>query len=59
VALLVVRQPLLYQVIGIAWMAAALGRIISVFLDNAKEPRNFQAIVFEASIGALLLLGNF
>ena len=58
IALLVVRQPILYQVIGIAWIAAAVGRIISVFMDNAKESRNFQAIVFEASIGGLLLIGN-
>lgn len=58
IALLVVRQPILYQVIGIAWIAAAVGRIISVFMDNAKESRNFQAIVFEAIIGGLLLIGN-
>ncbi len=58
IGLLLVRQPILYQVIGIAWIAAAVGRIISIFLDNARERRNFQAVVFEASIGALLLAGN-
>ena len=58
VAMIVLRQPMLYQAIGIAWLAAAVGRIVSVFSDNAKEKRNFQAIAFEACIGALLIIGN-
>jgi hypothetical protein len=58
IALFVFRQPILYEVVGIAWVAAAVGRIISVFADNAKESRNFQAIAFEAGIGGLLIIGN-
>ena len=58
VAMIVLRQPMLYQVVGIAWLAAAVGRIVSVFADNAKEKRNFQAIAFEAGIGALLIIRN-
>jgi hypothetical protein len=58
ISLFLVQEPILYKVIGAAWLAAALGRILSVFVDNANEPRNFQAIVFETSIGLLLLVGN-
>ncbi|MFM7858904.1 MAG: DUF4345 family protein, partial [Flammeovirgaceae bacterium] len=57
-ALWITREPLLYQVIGVAWIAAAVGRIVSVFADHAKESRNFQAVAFETTIGILLIMGN-
>jgi len=52
---LVAQDMVAFIGLGAAWVGAALGRCASVFLDGAREPRNFAGILFEAGIGALLL----
>ena len=46
-----------FTVAGIAWLGAAVGRAISVIVDRSTELKNLGGIVFEAVIGALMLVG--
>lgn len=41
---------------GTGWAGAALGRIVSVFVDKSRSPKNIGGIVFEAAIASLLLV---
>lgn len=52
---LLLRDPLVWSVIGVAWLGAAAGRAISVPVDESYEPKNLGGIVFEATLGLLLL----
>ncbi|NIP22374.1 MAG: DUF4345 domain-containing protein [Phycisphaerae bacterium] len=45
-----------FMVAGVAWIGAAAGRTLSVFLDRSYQPKNFGGIVLEAGVGTLLLL---
>lgn len=53
---LIVREPIAWQVLGWAWVGAAVGRAASVVVDASREPKNFGGIAFEGVIGALLLV---
>lgn len=50
-------EPLMYALAGAAWVGAALGRILSIAVDRAGNALNAGAVLFELSVGALLLVG--
>ena len=45
-----------YLTTGLAWVSAASGRVVSIFLDRSLDPRNWLAVGFEGGLGALCLL---
>ena len=55
---LLTMLPATFLVVGLSWAGAAMGRIISVFADNANVPKNWVAVLFEAAIATLLLVGG-
>ena len=50
--------PATLPVVGLSWAGAATGRIVSIFSDNANLPNNRIAVLFEAAIATLLLVGG-
>jgi hypothetical protein len=53
---LIVQQPTLFTAIGVGFGLAALVRLVSVWLDNSREPYNLAGIAFEGGIALLLLV---
>ncbi len=53
---LIVQADLAFSMLGLAWVGAAGGRVISIVVDQSREPRNLGGVLFEGLIGALLLL---
>lgn len=44
---------------GVAWLGAALGRVVSLVADGGYvERKNLVGVLFEASFGVLLLAGS-
>jgi hypothetical protein len=54
---LVAQTPATFTIVGIAWFGAALGRLVSAFVDGSSSAKNLGGIAFEAAIGALLAAG--
>ncbi len=50
------QSPVAFAVVGLAWLGAAVGRIVSVFVDRSTSLKNIGGIAFEGAIGALLLI---
>lgn len=50
-------EPLAYLMAGLCWALTAAGRLVSILLDRASDPRNWGATVFEGVFAALLLAG--
>jgi hypothetical protein len=46
-----------YLVVGLAWLGAALGRLVSMTLDDGNDRQNWGAVGFEAAIAVCLLAG--
>ena len=56
---IVVGSASAFNFAGCLWLGAALGRLVSVFLDQGfKEARNIAGVGFEAGVGLLLLAGS-
>lgn len=55
---LITLEPAAFLTIGLGWAGAASGRIVSILADNANDPKNWIAVLFEASFAALLLAGS-
>ncbi|HEX2485796.1 MAG TPA: DUF4345 family protein [Myxococcota bacterium] len=55
-AVLATADPLACRVAGLAWAGAALGRLLSAWLDHSRSPQNLGGVAFEAAIAALLLV---
>ena len=53
---LVVQEDLAFSMLGIAWLGAAGGRMVSVVVDQSREAKNLGGVLFEGCIGVLLLL---
>jgi hypothetical protein len=45
-------QPLIYLVLGAAWGAAAIGRLLSMLFDRAVSIRSLVALLVEAALAA-------
>jgi len=54
-AALFFQNHYLYLGLGVAWISAAVGRIISVIVDKSSSAKNLGGIIFELFIGVLLI----
>jgi hypothetical protein len=50
------QHPWTFIVVGTGWGGAAVGRLISVFVDKSRSPKNLGAVAFEAGVATLLLI---
>ncbi len=51
-------EPAFFALTGLCWLCAALGRVISIFLDDAADAKNWLAVAFESGFAASLLVGS-
>jgi hypothetical protein len=52
-------EPFAYLMAGMVWLGAALGRVVSLLLDQGyTESKNIFGVFFEASFGVLMLFGS-
>jgi len=51
-------EPGLFLVAGLAWMGAAVGRLVSMVADETHLKFNSLSVVFECACAGLLLFGN-
>lgn len=56
---LVAQSPQVFTVVGAAWCAAALARLVSVVADGSRTAHNFAGVGVEASIGLAMLAAQF
>lgn len=54
---LVTQDDMAFLTVGLCWLGAAIGRVISIFMDQGNEAKNWIAVGFECLIAALLLVG--
>lgn len=50
------QSTAVFAVVGVAWVGASVGRLISVAVDRSYAPKNFGGVIFEFAIGVLLLV---
>jgi Domain of unknown function (DUF4345) len=55
---LVTQSPHAFLTVGVAWLGAAIGRMISIIVDNGSETKNWGGVVFELLIATLILIGK-
>jgi hypothetical protein len=48
-----------FTVVGAAWCAAALARLVSTFADGSRSRHNIAGVVFEAGVGLSMLAAGF
>ncbi|OYU52742.1 MAG: hypothetical protein CFE27_05145 [Alphaproteobacteria bacterium PA1] len=53
----VTQNDIAFLTVGLCWLGAAIGRVISIYLDQGNEAKNWIAVGFECAIAALLLVG--
>ncbi|WP_397423277.1 DUF4345 family protein [Phenylobacterium sp.] len=53
----VTDSPAAYLAVGAAWAGAGLGRMVSIFLDDARTGKNWAAVGFELALGGLMISG--
>jgi len=51
------QQSEVYVAVGLAWLLAAVSRVVSIFLDQASSSKNAGGVIVEAAIGSLLVAG--
>jgi Domain of unknown function (DUF4345) len=54
---LVTQSPYAFLTAGLAWLGAALGRVVSIVVDAGNSAKNWQAFVFECAFAISLLAG--
>lgn len=55
---IVLQSPVVFELLGLAWLAAAAGRVYSMVVDRSRSRKNLGGIAFEAVIGLLCLAGR-
>ena len=50
------QSTAVFVVLGVAWVGASVGRLISVAVDRSYALKNCGGVVFEFTIGVLLLV---
>jgi hypothetical protein len=55
---LMTQNPYAFLTVGVCWLGAAIGRVISIFVDDGNEPKNWAAVGIEGFFAALLLVGQ-
>lgn len=58
VAPLITGAPLLFAAAGLAWLGAALGRVLSIVADRTSTAKNWAAAGFETVVGLMLIVGG-
>jgi hypothetical protein len=53
----VTQKDVAFLTVGLCWLGAAIGRVVSIYLDKGNEAKNWIAVGFECAIAALLLVG--
>jgi hypothetical protein len=53
---LVAQDMVAFTMLGAAWIGAAAARLVSTFVDGAREPLNYGGVLFEGGIGLLLMM---
>jgi hypothetical protein len=53
----VTQNEIAFLTVGLCWLGAAIGRLISICLDKGNEAKNWIAVGFECGIATLLLVG--
>lgn len=54
---LVSQDAKVFLTVGLAWLGAGLGRVISIVADGGNTGKNWGAVAYEAAIAALLISG--
>ena len=49
-------MPAAFAVLGLAYLAMAVVRLLAIFKDRASDRSNWASLVLEAVMGALLLI---
>ncbi|MDJ0787576.1 MAG: DUF4345 family protein [Myxococcota bacterium] len=52
---LLAQDEVAFSLLGAAWVGAAVGRVFSIVVDDAREPLNFGGVAFESAFALLLL----
>ena len=58
VGAMMLNDPLAWVVLGIAYAGAAVGRVTSIFRDNAASRQSWTFFGCEAGLGAWLIIAN-
>ena len=53
------QSATVFAVVGAAWCAAAVARLLSLAVDGSRSSRNAAGIVFEASVGLAMLSAGY
>jgi hypothetical protein len=54
---LITQTPLVFLTVGLAWLGAGLGRVVSIIADGGNTGKNWGAVTFEGVIATLLIAG--
>jgi hypothetical protein len=52
----ILREPATYRMLGIAYLAIAVVRLVSMFMDRSFEQSNYISLVVEIVFGIVLVL---
>jgi Domain of unknown function (DUF4345) len=55
---LLTQEAHAFLVVGLAWLGAAIGRLVSILVDDGNDRQNWGAVAFEAVVAACLLAGE-
>jgi hypothetical protein len=53
------QSATVFAVVGAAWCAAAVARLLSLAVDGSRSSRNVAGIAFEASVGLAMLSAGY
>jgi hypothetical protein len=54
---LLTQNALVFLTVGLTWLGAGLGRVVSIAVDGGNSGKNWSAVAFEGVIAALLIAG--
>lgn len=52
------QSPYAFLTAGACWLGAAIGRVISIFVDDGNDRTNWGAVAFEGLVASLMLAGE-
>lgn len=55
---IITQSPDAFLTVGVCWLGAAIGRILSIFVDRGSEAKNWGAVAIEVIFAALILVGK-
>ncbi len=54
---LLTGEPIAYAIAGLCWFGTAVGRVISILVDQVGDAKNWGGVVFESLFCIALLVG--